>query len=525
MSFHAVCHCTAAAAALSVLASDSVGTSIMTTCFIQSGTKAEYFLTRVLLIVPLCLYSPLCLCAAVYSLHKYRTHFLLRRYIIKHLFVVLAFTVCWFFPALIHLLNEKDINEARHQPVLSGIAMITGAISGFITVFVRFLEPGFIGRLRSKKINTEFTSNHFSPQPVKTSDIEIISRKRAGSFPASLNYSQAIVQNSKQFAQTLVIALHYCFERYQDRLTYSRCCLLDLTILRPYPSLYTFTKDNLPDFQCEVEEHLPEVFQLLRLRDDVTETGLSKALDPAANWTQTTEVTGGRSGSFFFKTADGSVILKTISQEELAVLRGKVIPKWPEVTVFSHFYGLFSVKLPGTLHEHVLICHNLTQMLKPVYATFDLKGSRFNRKVLKKPTATTPLVQSDTLKDTDFQMMIGKLSLSEEDVDRLTTCIFADVSLLHSLKLMDYSLLIGIGEFSQPVESIPLRVKRHLFKCMNAPNRFYSIGIIDFLQGYSISKRLERMGKRLLASSMEISSVSPDAYSDRFLDMVSEITE
>lgn len=283
----------------------------------------------------------------------------------------------------------------------------------------------------------------------------------------------------------------------------------------------------MPDFQCEIEEISGEIVKRLREKDGISEGQLGRALDPAGNWEQTTEVTGGNSGSFFFKTADGSVILKTVTQDEMVTLREKVLPNWPPNpnSLICPIYGLFSIRLPGTLREYILLMHSLTQIPKPIYATFDLKGSRFNRKVLKKPTSETPLVQSDTLKDTDFQLMIGKLSLSEEDVNRLTTAIFADVSLLHSLHLMDYSLLVGIGECSRDLLSLLPRHQRHLFRCTNAPNRVYAIGIIDFLQGYSFSKRLERMGKRLVASTMDISSVNPDVYGDRFLEMVREITE
>ena len=533
-SLHAVCHGTAASAALAVLASDSVGTSIMTTCFIQSGTKAEYCPYRVLLIVPLSLYAPLCLSAALYSLRKYRTHFLLRRYIVKHTFVVLTFTVCWFFPALIHLLNEPDIDQAKNQPTLGAVAMISGAISGLLTVIVRLMEPGLVRRLLYRKGNRSDLAGIYSPQLSRTQDIEIIARKRAGSFP-SLYSAQAMVQNAQQFAQSLLIALHFCFLQYQDLdfTTQSTAKLLDLERLRGDSDLYTFTKEHskayiVPDFQCEIEEKSPEIVQKLRGKEGITVAQLGRALNPEDNWTRTTEVTGGRSGSFFFKTADGSVILKSVTHEEVIVLQEKVLPNWPlnsASSLICPLYGLFSIRLPGTLREHVLLMHNLSQIPKPVYATFDLKGSRFNRKVLRRPTAETPLVQSDTLKDTDFQLMIGKLSLSEEDVDRLTSAIFADISLLHSLQLMDYSLLVSIGECSQDLLSLPPRYRRHLFSCTNAPNRVYAIGIIDFLQSYSFSKRLERMGKRLIASTMDISSVSPDVYGDRFLEMVREITE
>lgn len=531
-SLHAVCHGTAASAALAVLASDSVGTSIMTTCFIQSGTKAEYSLHRVLLIVPLSLYAPLCLYAALYSLRKYRTHFLLRRYIVKHTFVVITFSLCWFFPALIHFLNEPDIDQAKKQRVLGDVAMISGAISGLLTVTVRLMEPGLVRRLLNRKGNRSDLAGIYSPQVSRTSDIEIIARKRAGSFP-SLYSAQAMVQNAQQFAQSLLIALHFCFAQYQDLSTQSTVKLLDLEVLRRHSDLYQFTKEHsksypVPDFQCEVEENSAEIVQRIRGKEGVTASQLGRALSPGENWTRTTEVTGGRSGSFFFKTADGSVILKTVTHEEVIVLQEKVLPNWPRnssTSLICPIYGLFSIRLPGTLREHVLLMYNLTQIPRPIYATFDLKGSRFNRKVLRRPTAETPLVQSDTLKDTDFQLMIGKLSLSEEDVNRLTSAIFSDISLLHSLQLMDYSLLISIGECSQTLLSLPPRYQKHLFRCTNAPNRVYAIGIIDFLQGYSFSKRLERMGKRLIASTMDISSVSPDVYGDRFLDMVREITE
>ena len=284
-------------------------------------------------------------------------------------------------------------------------------------------------------------------------------------------------------------------------------------------------------FSCDLEEFAAEQFMKMRLADDLPESSLSqyvllRSLSPASNWQQAVEVTGGSSGSFFFKTADGSLILKTITEDEKKVFLGRVLPQWDsqdDTSVMCRVYGLFSVRVPGTTKEYVLVMNNLTQRLDPVSAVFDLKGSSFTRRVVKGGEEEMP--RGETLKDSDFRRMVGKLAVSEEDKNRLGAALLTDVSLLTSLNLMDYSLLVGIGEFHGSLKSLPVRFQRNLFPCTNAPNRVYAIGLIDFLQDYSLVKMLEGMGKRLLASQLQISSVSPQLYSERFLDMMAAITD
>ena len=230
------------------------------------------------------------------------------------------------------------------------------------------------------------------------------------------------------------------------------------------------------------------------------------------------------SGSTVFKTFDSSLILKTVSLQEATTLLEKILPKWNPAcptSIICRVYGLFSVCIPGVSKTFAVVMNNLTQIPRPVYAVFDMKGSKFNRKVLKSPLAEMASTHSGTLKDVDFQEMIGKLSLSREDCDRLSDAVYSDVSLLNSLRVMDYSLLVAIGECPSPLSSLPTRFRRNLFQCTNAPSRVYAIGIIDFLQCYSTHKKLERLGKKSVTPQKDVS----DAYSEQFLDMASSVTE
>lgn len=96
------------------------------------------------------------------------------------------------------------------------------------------------------------------------------------------------------------------------------------------------------------------------------------------------------------------------------------------------------------------------------------------------------------------------------------------------LKIMDYSLLIGLHELNAdstdntPNESNnPFTADFGGFQASYANNQpapeVYYLGIIDILTPYSLYKRLETTFKGLVLPRDAISAVGPSVYAKRFL--------
>jgi len=85
-----------------------------------------------------------------------------------------------------------------------------------------------------------------------------------------------------------------------------------------------------------------------------------------------------------------------------------------------------------------------------------------------------------------------------------------DIQFLASHNIMDYSLLISFSEEHS-----------HLHNTVELKDGSYcTVGLIDYLQEYSIVKRMEGALKGIFRNQTELSSVDTQAYSKRLLDFV-----
>lgn len=159
----------------------------------------------------------------------------------------------------------------------------------------------------------------------------------------------------------------------------------------------------------------------------------------------------GKSGSFFYFSRDYKYIIKTIHHAEHKLLRKILreyyahIEKYPN-TLISQFYGLHRVKIPYGRKIHFVIMNNLFPPHRDIHQTFDLKGSTIGRDFKEEDLEKNPRA---TLKDLNwlrrnyhFEFGPYKRSLFIEQMKR-------DVALLQRLKIMDYSMLVGIHDMSR----------------------------------------------------------------------------
>ena len=154
----------------------------------------------------------------------------------------------------------------------------------------------------------------------------------------------------------------------------------------------------------------------------------------------------GKSGSFFYFSRDYRFIIKTISHSEHKFLRS-ILKNYHEHikanphSLLSRFYGLHRVKLPRGRKIHFVIMNNLFPPHRDIHETYDLKGSAYGRDYPEEKAKSNPKA---VLKDLNWVNRGRTLELGPEKRALLTEQLRRDMEFLKRMKVMDYSLLVGI---------------------------------------------------------------------------------
>ncbi|KAI1916111.1 Phosphatidylinositol-4-phosphate 5-kinase [Ophidiomyces ophidiicola] len=156
----------------------------------------------------------------------------------------------------------------------------------------------------------------------------------------------------------------------------------------------------------------------------------------------------GKSGSFFYFSRDYRYIIKTIHHSEHKFLRRILRDYYEHIennpnTLISQFYGLHRVKMAYGRKIHFVVMNNLFPPHKDIHQMFDLKGSTIGRDFREEDLETNPRA---TLKDLNWLRRHRHLELGPMKRDIFLAQLRRDVALLQRLKIMDYSLLIGIHD-------------------------------------------------------------------------------
>lgn len=156
----------------------------------------------------------------------------------------------------------------------------------------------------------------------------------------------------------------------------------------------------------------------------------------------------GKSGSFFYFSRDYKYIIKTIHHSEHKLLR-KILPLYYKHvqenpnTLISQFYGLHRVKMAYGRKIHFVVMNNLFPPHRDIHQTFDLKGSTIGRDLQESDLERNPRA---TMKDLNWLRRDRHLQCGPERRFDFIEQLTKDVELLKKLKIMDYSLLVGIHD-------------------------------------------------------------------------------
>ncbi|KAL9247978.1 hypothetical protein vseg_021345 [Gypsophila vaccaria] len=294
----------------------------------------------------------------------------------------------------------------------------------------------------------------------------------------------------------------------------------------------------------------------------------------------------GKSGCCFYLTQDDRYMIKTVKKAEVKVLV-KMLPKYFEHvskhrnTLVTKFFGMHCVKPAGGQKTRFIVMGNLFHSEYRIHKRFDLKGSSHGRSI-DKPEGE--IDENTTLKDLDLKFVFR---LQQSWFQELMRQVDRDCEFLEAEKIMDYSLLIGLHfrddraisptanranqdkSSSQGYEmfasemlgsdwmtdgihrkkpvvrlgaNMPARAEqvlriegeshsgsgtpRNAVRCDGNGEVFEVIlyfGIIDILQDYDITKKLEHAYKSLQVDSSSISAVDPKLYSKRFRDFMQRV--
>uniref|UniRef100_A0A7N0T6W6 1-phosphatidylinositol-4-phosphate 5-kinase n=1 Tax=Kalanchoe fedtschenkoi TaxID=63787 RepID=A0A7N0T6W6_KALFE len=291
----------------------------------------------------------------------------------------------------------------------------------------------------------------------------------------------------------------------------------------------------------------------------------------------------GKSGSLFYLTQDDKFIIKTVKKSEVKVLI-KMLPSYYQHvcryqnSLVTKFFGVHCVKPIGGQKTRFIVMWNLFCSEYPIHERYDLKGSSHGRKI-DKPECE--IDETTTKKDLDLNLVFR---LNKYWFRELLKQIDFDCKFLEDAGIMDYSLLVGLhfcdnstnqlhsgkselyqiekflsgfhfleAEFGNSnringCQKQPIRLganmlaraeritTRSAFNQCGPGGGNHSIpfggesydvilqfGIIDILQDYDISKKLEHAYKSLQADPTSISAVDPKLYSRRFQDFIAKI--
>ncbi|TID13966.1 SAICAR synthase-like protein [Venturia nashicola] len=159
----------------------------------------------------------------------------------------------------------------------------------------------------------------------------------------------------------------------------------------------------------------------------------------------------GKSGSFFYFSRDYRYIIKTIHHAEHKVLRKMLKEYYNHVTdnpntLLSQFYGLHRVKIPFGRKIHFVVMNNLFPPHRDIHKTFDLKGSTIGRMFKEENLEHNPRA---VMKDLNWLKQENHLELGPTKKRLFIEQMERDVKLLQRMKIMDYSLLVGIHELAK----------------------------------------------------------------------------
>lgn len=325
---------------------------------------------------------------------------------------------------------------------------------------------------------------------------------------------------------------------------------------------YNFNSDNMTG-KFKFKEYCPLVFKNLRDRFGVKEALFNQALSSCEPYyeCQGDAVKERERGHKYFYSKDNKFVVKIFHSEEvefmhsiLNVYYNYAVEKGGQ-TLLPQYLAMYKITVSG-MEYHMIVMKNVFAVNLRIHKKYDLKGSKVDRAATDK---------DPTLKDCDFLNEEMKIRVGEEKRKLILGMLESDVQFLSQLKIMDYSLLLGVHNVARGLEEereldeledehsssddlldgddynnkdsdVPMieedddEVEDQIYE--NGYTYFtdeslddkevYCFGLIDVLTKYNATKRAAHTAKTMKhGSGAEISTVKPENYAKRFLEFMS----
>lgn len=268
--------------------------------------------------------------------------------------------------------------------------------------------------------------------------------------------------DNKSFKKPAGAEIHNQHEQYA--LTYGMMCgiLNSAGLQNPFKQRLTmddfmrvdkrvFPPNSKLQHPFKFKDYSPDIFRQIRRRFCIDSADYMVTLCGDFNYIEF--MSNSKSGQFFFYSHDGRFMIKTQTKEESKFLR-RILPHYYKFvmenpnTLITRFYGMHRVKMHHLRRKmHFIIMASVFDTPLEVQARFDLKGSTVGRRGTPKDRLTHGVLKDMDLVDSGFRLQVGA-----EKRAMLLVQIRKDVEFLKRMKIMDYSLLIGVHDVRGQVQ-------------------------------------------------------------------------
>ncbi|KAG6950695.1 hypothetical protein JG688_00014043 [Phytophthora aleatoria] len=225
---------------------------------------------------------------------------------------------------------------------------------------------------------------------------------------------------------------------FKQRLTMDDFMLVDNKI---------FPANSQLQHPFKFKDYSPDVFRQVRRRFGIDLADYMLTLSGDFNFIEF--MSNSKSGQFFFYSHDGRFMIKTQTKDESKFLR-RILPHYYKFvmenpnTLITRFYGMHRVKMHHLRRKmHFVIMASVFDTPLDIHARFDLKGSRVGRHASPKEheRGSAGVLKDNDLLEKGFHLQMGMARRAIFLVQ-----LRKDVEFLKQMKIMDYSLLIGVHD-------------------------------------------------------------------------------
>lgn len=467
--------------------------------------------------------------AAIYwTIHKMRVG--KKRMAFSLALVVLCLTLNWIFgrflPRLMNLINV----ESR---AIGMFSMIVALSSGIFTGISRMMNKKLKEDLREKLVMFKLRKHKINPrEKIKSGELHrLLSDLMEDDSSLSIvlsDFSGDLFDNiTKRVTNIQVLLEIFVLSAIRFKL-YKSASEVDESITYKFKYFHYLELSNqlkiksiascndylVYNLALSIKEYASLTFSSIRNASGLTSDNIFKSFCDPANFNTIKDLStqeGGKSHSIVIITGDQQLVIKTINKTERKFLLEEFLQDYHTrvVNPNSKLVRIFGVYKINPSKQSFIIMESILHDREQA-VIFDVKGSTVNRTVNGVDDPLRP-PHGIVLKDNNYRLYQRKIFLQDKNV--FIREIKADLMLMLTYDLMDYSVLLSF--FNGPCP-------KNRYSFIDDKGQTVSIGIIDILERYGMSKKSEMKLKQFFNKKAELSVVNPEKYYSRMSAFISD---